>query len=110
MRRCVAALPLRRAALSAAPAIALPASVYPQARFASEGPQSARFSGTPDAGGTEGEGLKAKAKKEVVKMLKMQLILMPIMFLAMLWMYPPVNKQEEKRLREQYERSAGWKT
>ena len=81
-----------------------------RARFAASdakaGAQSTRFSGAPG----EPQTFKDKARKELKTVLKMQLVLMPIMFLGMMWMYPPVNKAEEKRLREQYERSAGWKT
>ena len=51
-----------------------------------------------------------KFKKEMIKMLKMQIILVPIMVLVMMFMYPPVNKAEEKRLKAEYERVAGWKT
>lgn len=74
-------------------------------RFASES-ESPRFSGTPEAG----ESKMDKLKKEMIKMLKLQLILVPVTFCAMLWMYPPVSKDEEKKLRERYEKSAGWKT
>ena len=45
-----------------------------------------------------------------IKTLKLNLVLMPLCFCGMLWMYPPVSQSEEKKMQERYERSAGWKT
>jgi hypothetical protein len=56
------------------------------------------------------ETMGEKIKKELIKTLKLQLVLVPVCFLGMLWMYPPVSKSEEKKLQELYEKSAGWKT
>jgi hypothetical protein len=67
---------------------------------------SARFGADP----TSKESLGGKMKKEAIKMLKMQLILTPIVFVFMIYMFPPVSKAEEAKMMAQYEGSAGWKT
>ena len=51
-----------------------------------------------------------KIKAELIKTLKINLVLIPIGAVILLWMYPPVSAAEEKRLMELYTSSAGWKT
>jgi hypothetical protein len=73
-------------------------------------PTGGAAAGGAFAAQVEEETLGTKVKKELVKTLKLQLIIMPICFIGMLWMYPPVSASEEKKLQERYEKSAGWKT
>nr|CCC47483.1 conserved hypothetical protein [Trypanosoma vivax Y486] len=58
----------------------------------------------------EEKGLKAKVKGELVKMFKIQLVLVPVVVAWVMFMYPQPSPEEEKRLRTEYERNAGWKT
>jgi hypothetical protein len=69
---------------------------------------SASSAATPAA---DAEGsIWQKVKKELIKVLKMQLVLFPVAFGITLWMYPPLSDKEEQKLKEKYEKSAGWKT
>jgi hypothetical protein len=54
--------------------------------------------------------LSGKVKSEMKKMLKIQLVLIPICVIVMVFMFPTPSEAEEKRMREEYERNAGWKT
>mmetsp|Transcript_45583 Transcript_45583/g.140535 ORF Transcript_45583/g.140535 Transcript_45583/m.140535 type:complete len:95 (-) Transcript_45583:63-347(-) len=84
------------------------------------GNQTMRRAASEAAGGAKGGGalgaqvepetMGQKIKKELIKTLKLNLVLMPLCFCGMLWMYPPVSASEEKKMQERYERSAGWKT
>lgn len=51
-----------------------------------------------------------KLKAEMKKMLRIQLFLIPICVIVMVFMFPTPSEAEEKRMREEYERNAGWKT
>ncbi|AAZ10768.1 uncharacterized protein TEOVI_000874400 [Trypanosoma equiperdum] len=60
--------------------------------------------------GMENKSLKDKAKGELIKMLKIQLVLVPLVVGWVMIMYPQPSPEEEKRLRAEYEKNAGWKT
>ena len=60
----------------------------------------------PEAAETMG----SKVKKEVIKALKLQLVLVPVLVVGLVWWNPPISKADEKKLQERYEKSAGWKT
>ena len=96
------------------PAVAASASSCHLVRWASQEAAPAAGGGAKGGGAlgaqVEPETLGQKVKKELVKTLKLNLVLMPVCFLFMLWMYPPVSHAEEKRLQERYQKSAGWKT
>ncbi|CAG9582169.1 conserved hypothetical protein [Leishmania major strain Friedlin] len=51
-----------------------------------------------------------KVKAELKKMIKIQLVLIPICVVFMVWMYPTPTEEDERRMRLEYERNAGWKT
>lgn len=59
---------------------------------------------------TPKEGVVEKTKKEGLKMLRMQLVLVPLCVIVLLYVYPPMSAEEEKKAREKYEKSAGWKS
>lgn len=61
-------------------------------------------------GGAPQEGVVGKAKKEGLKMLRMQLVLVPVCVVVALYAFPPMSRQEEQKAREKYERTAGWKS
>lgn len=71
-----------------------------EAQFVSH---SASSSGAPKT-------LKQKALVEVKKMLKIQLVLLPVLTIILLLMYPVPSEAEEKKMRLEYEEHAGWKT
>lgn len=73
-------------------------------RFTAEAAQQQPLGATPT------ETVWQKVRKELMKILKMQLVLFPIAFAFTLWMYPPLSDKEEKSLKERYEKHAGWKT
>lgn len=52
----------------------------------------------------------SKFKTELIKMLKMQLVLVPVGVLVLLWLYPPSSAEQERKNIEEYNRNAGWKT
>lgn len=56
------------------------------------------------------ESIKDKLKSELKKMIKIQLFLIPIACVLVFWIFPPPSPEEEKRLRIEYEKNAGWKT
>ncbi|KEG14145.1 hypothetical protein DQ04_00601120 [Trypanosoma grayi] len=58
----------------------------------------------------EDKSFKGKAKGELKKLLKIQLILVPIVVVWVMIMFPHPSAEEEKRLRAEYEKNAGWKT
>jgi fructose-1,6-bisphosphatase len=45
-----------------------------------------------------------------MKMLKLNMVLLPIVSLGMIYFYPPMTKEEQKKARAQYEQKAGWKS
>ncbi len=51
-----------------------------------------------------------KVKAETKKMLKIQLVLIPVSAVILFWLFPPPSPEDEKRLRLEYEKNAGWKT
>lgn len=51
-----------------------------------------------------------KVKAEAKKMLKIQLFLVPICVVVLVFAFPTPSAEEEKRMREEYEQNAGWKT
>jgi hypothetical protein len=53
---------------------------------------------------------KDKIKKELMLILKLNLVLVPVLVLGSLWWFPPTSPQKEKELQELYKQSAGWKT
>lgn len=59
---------------------------------------------------TVDNSIKGKAKAELKKMLRIQLILIPICVVFMVWMYPTPSEADERRMRLEYEQNAGWKT
>ena len=85
------------------------AAAHSGRRFASEVPKAGGAKGGGALGAqVEPETMGQKVKKEMIKTLKLNLVLMPLCFCGMLWMYPPVSQSE--KMQERYERSAGWKT
>ncbi len=52
----------------------------------------------------------SKLKAEMWKMMKIQLALMPIVAFILIVFFPPPSVEEEKRMRIEYEKNAGWKT
>lgn len=54
--------------------------------------------------------VKGKLKEEMKKMLRIQLVLIPVCIIVMVFMFPAPSPEEEKRMREEYDRNAGWKT
>lgn len=56
------------------------------------------------------ETVKDKLKAELKKMIKIQLFLIPVACVIVFWLFPPPSPEEEKRLRIEYEKNAGWKT
>ncbi|KPA82368.1 hypothetical protein ABB37_03452 [Leptomonas pyrrhocoris] len=64
------------------------------------------------SGATPGvdSSMSGKIKTEMKKMLKIQLFLIPICVIVMVFMFPTPSEAEERRMREEYERNAGWKT
>lgn len=54
--------------------------------------------------------LKGKLMAEVKKMIKIQLVLIPVVACVLVFMYPIPSENEEKRMRLEYEQHAGWKT
>ena len=56
------------------------------------------------------ESVTQKTKNEAFKMLKMQMVLVPVVAVGMLWMYPPMSAEDERKAREAYEKNAGWKS
>jgi hypothetical protein len=73
---------------------------------------NARFQSVTSAGAqAEAEGtVTGKIKTEGKKVLRMYLFIMPLMFFGLWYMYPPPSKEEEARMRREYEKHAGWKT
>lgn len=67
---------------------------------------------TAAASGAEAtvNGAKSKLKAEIKKMFMMQLVLVPVGVLLLLWLYPPPSAEQDKKLREEYNKNAGWKT
>lgn len=55
-------------------------------------------------------GATSKFKAELKKMFMMQLVLVPVGVLVLLWLYPPPSAEQDKKLREEYNKNAGWKT
>ncbi len=53
---------------------------------------------------------KDKIKKELMLILKLNLVLVPILVIGSLWWFPPTSPQKEKEMQELYKQSAGWKT
>lgn len=51
-----------------------------------------------------------RLKSEFMKMLKIQLALVPICAIFVFVVFPPPSKDEERKMRELYEKTAGWKT
>jgi hypothetical protein len=70
------------------------------AKAAPTGPPSAERQKTP----------MEKLKAELWKALKMNLILLPIVAIFVLWMFPVVSPEEERKMLETYRKTAGWKT
>lgn len=65
----------------------------------------------PTGSGKDGkETLTDKLKSEAKKMLKIQLVLVPVSVVILFWMFPTPSADEERRLRTEYEKNAGWKT
>ncbi|KAF8303003.1 hypothetical protein TcBrA4_0050070 [Trypanosoma cruzi] len=58
----------------------------------------------------EDKSFKGKAKSELKKLLKIQLVLIPIVVAWVMFAFPHPSIEEEKRLRAEYEKNAGWKT
>ena len=56
------------------------------------------------------ETIMDKVKSELKKVLKMQLVLIPVGAVVLFWIYPPPSPDEERRLIAEYEKNAGWKT
>lgn len=66
---------------------------------------------TPIGSGKDGkETIIDKVKAEGKKMLKIQLVLIPVSAVLLFWLFPPPSPEEERRLRAEYEKNAGWKT
>lgn len=55
-------------------------------------------------------GATSKFKAEIKKMFMMQLVLVPVGVGVLLFLYPIPSAEEDKKLREEYNRNAGWKT
>mmetsp|Transcript_33891 Transcript_33891/g.46409 ORF Transcript_33891/g.46409 Transcript_33891/m.46409 type:complete len:83 (+) Transcript_33891:56-304(+) len=49
-----------------------------------------------------------KIKLEGKKMIRMQLVIVPVALGIMLYMNPPLSEEEKKKMREKYQRKAGW--
>ncbi|CUG51610.1 membrane-associated protein, putative [Bodo saltans] len=56
------------------------------------------------------ETITDKVKNEIKKMLKIQIVLIPVACVLLFWLFPPPSPEEERRLRMEYEKNAGWKT
>ena len=41
-------------------------------------------------------------------MIRMQLVIVPVALGIMLYMNPPLSEEEKKKMREKYQRKAGW--
>ena len=54
--------------------------------------------------------MKDKLKKELMTVLKINLVLIPVLVIGGLYMYPPVSATKEKEMLDLYKKSAGWKT
>ncbi len=67
---------------------------------------SPRFSNDPVAAETPMQ----KIKKELIKALKIQLVLIPICAAVVLIWFPSESPEERKKLIEKYEKHSGWKT
>ncbi|CAD2216601.1 hypothetical protein ADEAN_000406300 [Angomonas deanei] len=64
----------------------------------------------PKGDGDAKSKLKETVKKEAIKLLKIQIVLVPVTLLFLMWMYPAPSEKEEELMRIEYERNAGWKT
>lgn len=58
----------------------------------------------------EDKTLLGKVKKEAIKMLKIQLVMVPVLAIGLLVFFPIPSEEEEKRMKLEYEKSSGWKT
>lgn len=59
---------------------------------------------------TAPSSMKGKVLLELKKMIKIQLVLIPVVACVLVVMYPIPSESEEKRMRLEYEQHAGWKT
>jgi hypothetical protein len=68
-----------------------------------------RFNHVDPASGNGGS-LLDKGKREGMKMLKINLMMIPIVLAVMLYLYPPLSKVEQEKYMKNYVQNAGWKS